>query len=717
MSSISPKQETAPPVTVESKKSVQAITGLLVLCGIAVLFPAAPFQLLHGLLFLGAGGLLIFLPPRVALPRGIYFLAGATLLLGLTAFLPMSWFPQPEWRRDLEALGLTTGPFQTPHPRQSIEKWMGWSLALLVALYGLGHRISDRLHLLTLWCVSLVVAIYAALAMGNDLAGWKLPWDTDSSFGFFPNRNHTATLLVMGTLPALGCLMQSIRQKRNILAGLSALTLAVIQLAVWGFSPSRAGAILTVLFVTAWIIGLGRKYRSRQLLLGLIGGGGIGAALFLMTNGDLKKRLHESVAPPPLGAASPATSLEQHTSETHNVRLDFRLRIFQDALTLIADAPWTGVGLGNFRYIFPQYRQKSTSSSRAIHPESDWLLVAAESGWPTALALAGTVGWLFVLVFQAARNRPLWVLRWTSILTAAVVPVHGLFDVPGHRIGLSWLAFGLLGLSLRETSTSVRTGRSSQIVFRSLGGIAAATGLLLLAAEGFSRPAITRVRTAQLEAAAQALADADASERAAAPPGTAPLSIPSAEDKLEQAMAVLDQAIAREPLEPELHLKKGFIALHFSDQQAIVEKEFALERRLEPQWVMAPLRQAHEWALLNPAQAEALWVEAFRRSAAMDSLAKGQELNPFQIRERILADLRGSDDLSERALKYFLPDPEMLVAWANQASPALLNRVAPDMLTAKEVAPETRRKLVAIWIARGDRKAAEKWVEAHPELR
>ncbi len=713
MTKMSPSSEPPFPTT-DSGKSLAALTLMLVVCWVAVIFPAAPYQLLNGLLLLATGGLIVALPPRIRLPGSLYLLAGAILVLAAGAFLPASWFAQPFWRLELESLGLTTGPFQAPHARQSFEKWIGLGCGLAVVLYVLGHRISDRTHLLLLWGVSLIVASYASFAMWAQVAGWLAPWDVDSSFGFFPNRNHTATLLVMGSIAALGCLLQSVRQKRNILAGLSALNLALIELAIWGFSPSRAGAVLSVLFTGVWLTGLGPRYISRRLLLSVVGIAGVGAALFLVTDGELKKRLHESV--PKLAPENFTPNLSAPAvSENSNLPLDFRLRIFRDALTLIQDAPWTGVGLGNFRYIFPQYRKHSASGSQAIHPESDWLLLAGECGWPTVLALAGSVGWLLVLAWRNVRNRPQWILRWSGLLAATVVPVHGLFDVPGHRIGLSWTAVVLLALSFRENATSRPPTRWTIGLYRTAGALVILIGALLLQAEWSSGRPVALTRAAQLEAEAQFLYELDEAERAAAPPGQAPLVIPSAEDKLEKAMSLLDQAIQLTPLAPELHFKKGFLALHFSDMYAIADKEFALERRLDPQWIRTPLRQAHEWGPINPDKAEELWKEAFRRVDALRQLTSAEDLNQSQVREQIVSLARGNDVLMDRALKYLLPDAERLMYWANQASPRMLDEKLPGVLTQNTISPEGRRQLLGIWIGRGNRAQALQWQTNHPE--
>src|SRR5262249_49190260 len=76
----------------------------------------------------------------------------------------------------------------------------------------------------------------------------------------------------------------------------------------------------------------------------------------------------------------------------------FRVLIWHDTLALVHASPWCGVGLGNFTALFPFFRQASLNQQTVLHPESDWLLLAAELGW-AGVALA--VGVAFFLLRRA----------------------------------------------------------------------------------------------------------------------------------------------------------------------------------------------------------------------------------------------------------------------------------------------------------------------------
>jgi O-antigen ligase len=61
---------------------------------------------------------------------------------------------------------------------------------------------------------------------------------------------------------------------------------------------------------------------------------------------------------------------------------DKRTKVFQDTALMIWDYPLTGTGLGTYAFVYPFYARKSIGEAGAVHPESDWMMIAAESGLP-----------------------------------------------------------------------------------------------------------------------------------------------------------------------------------------------------------------------------------------------------------------------------------------------------------------------------------------------
>src|SRR5207237_43454 len=60
---------------------------------------------------------------------------------------------------------------------------------------------------------------------------------------------------------------------------------------------------------------------------------------------------------------------------------NMRFAIYRDAFDLTMRAPFTGIGLPNFSYVFSTAQTHSIGEDVAAHPESDWLWVAVELGW------------------------------------------------------------------------------------------------------------------------------------------------------------------------------------------------------------------------------------------------------------------------------------------------------------------------------------------------
>jgi O-antigen ligase len=577
----------------------------MLLIAVGVLTSGLDWGINHGLLFTGAGILMLVFRTRAGLPRSWWALAGAFVLLSLAAFLPAGWFGAPEWRSGLEALGLEIGSLQAIQTRQAAEETGVFALTLLFGLWLAGQR-SKAPQRLGLAFVGMV-AIYAVVA--------KIVHEPGEAFGFLPNRNHTATLLAMGALVGIGTVTQAVRDKRWVLLGFALAAVVPVMFGLLGWSVSRAGVVLLGVGLIVWFALLGREYVGRHgvKLIGLlvIAAGG----LFVLSDVDLKSRLEESgeklggwSMPEPVG---PGAGGEGSTGSLQDV--DFRVPTWMDTLGMIGHAPWTGVGAGQFRYIFPQYRDRTVEAdpSRTIHPESDWLWMAAEVGVPATLVLAALVVAAAVFALVRVRRGRVRALRLACLIGALLVGFHGLFDVPGHRVPLAWTAALLFGLALRPASESRRPAPAW--VGRAAGVLLLLPGIYLLLAEWqrVPPPALIAVEEAREESKRLYLAD-QAAMKAAYAAGAEEYD-PEV-DLLDLAIAELAAASAVVPLDPDLHHTLGMLALQYDDRREAVKAAFARERALRPQSVSVPLRQAVAWGAFGPESVRHLWTEALRRA-------------------------------------------------------------------------------------------------------
>jgi O-antigen ligase len=598
---------------------------LLLLAGTVLV--GGPWAGFHGLM-LGAAGLLMgWFRPVVALPRVWWLLAGVFVVAGMAPFLPAWWFAMPAWRGRLAELGVPTGSLVTIQPWQSAEMLALFAVMLFTGLWLAGHRATPVQ--LRRWglAFTLGVACYAILAKimqpppVSEIPGGGVV------YGFFPNRNHTGTYLAMGVICGLGCVFQAIRDKRWPAAAGGLLGAGVCLWAVAGWSISRGGLVLTALGCLAWLLlagtrNLGKSGRWGVALVAL----GVGGFL-VMADSAAKRRLAHTLdqAGAALTQDEPAPATGPRPEADAVVDLDFRIPIVLDSLGVVRDFSWTGIGAGQFFHVFPQYRRLTVTrnDSDCFHPDNDWLWMLAETGPVATLALLGLVVLAFWRSLRGVLRGRDRALRGACLVAAMVVPIHGWFDVPGHRLTLAWSAAFLYCLSLGPPAAgAVRRAFAawpSRLV--AVAMLVAAGWLGWAQWGGGPQPAQVAAQVA-VDQALEWYAQDQALQQAAVRRGETYQPEPS-EDLLEKALALLDRAARRAPLDRDIPHVRGLLALQFDDKLDQAEHSFAVGRALDPTWVSGPLRQAAALGNFKPAAAAELWREALRRAGQVDLVKPG----------------------------------------------------------------------------------------------
>jgi hypothetical protein len=600
---------------------VFGVFGAILLIG--TLLVATPWAGFHGVLLGCVGALMLLRPPVLRLPRLWWILAALFMVAGSTEFLPCGWFFMPEWRRQLGMLGVETGTMVVIQARQAVETLALFAIMLVTGLWLAGHRASSSQLRVCALAFTVGVAVYAVIArVVVDLphgghAG------AEAHFGFFPNRNHTATYLAMGAICGLGSVLQALRDKRFAVLVVALVATGVCLWAVAGWSVSRGGIVLVSIGGIVWLAILGKRYLGRHGLwaVGLIFLAAIG--LFLLTDSGVKARLSQTMEQGGLvlGPTDEAAMAEAKPAIDSIHGLDFRIPTALDTLDLIGDFPWTGIGAGQYYYVFPQYRKLTAVANEAdhYHPESDWLWLAAELGVPATLVMAVLVvlaGWSALAAIWRGRDRA---LRSACLVAALLVPVHGLFDVPGHRITLAWSAALLFALALDVPASDSKLRPPPVWPFRlaALAMLFAAVWLIRAQWWGGPQPALTVAATTLAEAKRLYQEDRCQQQKAAAiGQSYQPAAV---EDRLERALSLLQQAAPVAPLDRSLLRFEGFLAMHFDDKYERVDRCFAQVRALDPAWVEGPLRQAEAWAPIDPSRCAVLWREALRRATRLQA--------------------------------------------------------------------------------------------------
>jgi len=643
-----------------------------------------------GVFLCTAGVLMVAAPPRQAVSWGWVGLAAALVGCAALALLPQTWFSQPEWRHELAASPVIPQAASiSVVPRETVFWMTLLAASLLTGLYSLAQPVRSPAQLVFAAAGSAVCAGYAVLSMYAERTGWTAPFDGADTFGFFPNRNHTATFLVTGCLLGLGAVTVALRHRHHILGAVAGLSLAICVWTLLFESTSRAGVIFLAVGTVLWGAGLGRKNYSKPFVIsfGVIS---LIALIFFLTGGSkVRDRLLGNPAPVPPAAASAAPK---------EVSFDQRLLIYQDTLRMIADFPLTGSGLGTYQYIYPQYAKKSLLNAGSIHPESDWLLLATEAGPAAVLvALALIVGLCSRLKGMSAH--PYWPLRWAIVCAALTASLHGLLDVPLHRVQLGWwiLALGGLGLGLVRGQDNATAARRVQHLLFVAGGLGSLwLGWRLATAEWAGGTPLPPFAS-------------DAAQKQ--------ISTLYAQEKFEVAIDRTHQAIAESPMALPLYFQMGTLKLHFDDADAETDAYFAAQRVLDPCWPRIPFGQAIAWLSIDLRRAVCLCWDAVNRQARIE---KTMQLDPADG-----ANLY-SDFLSE-ASRYPSAFPALMPA--EQAPPGIWLRWLAATPAGKDPFPTAaanqtflssmdeplRKKFLSLWFHRGNRKSLTLFLDTHED--
>ncbi|GAA5483694.1 O-antigen ligase family protein [Haloferula sargassicola] len=569
----------------------------------------------------GVGMLMMVFRPVVALPKLWWWLGIGVLVFSAAGFFLGRGWVDSGWREAIEAAGVPTGDRAFVQPGYSAETWVLQAMTLMAILWVATQRTEQPLK--AAGGFALGVAVYAILS--------KVAEPHASHFGFLANRNHTATLLAMGVTVGLGGAIQSLREKQW---GWMAAFVAAVLMAVWAiliWSISRAGFVLLGVGAVGLFIGLGPKYLGKQgrklVVLGVIAL--VGA--FVLGDWTVKQRLVETTEKVGAVAGGRGDAAEAGDEAAVGAEdLDFRVPTMLDTVDMIGANPWTGVGAGQFEFVFPQYRDRAAvvDEARNIHPESDWLWMASESGVPAALAFLLLVVVAFALALPKVLRARSRAVRMACLVAAGLLAFHGWFDIPGHVVPLVLAAVGLYSVALPWSEGS-RPPVSLTWVFRLVGGLMVAAMVWAILDAIRQRPS-SDVRVAErAREEVSELLELDATLMQAAE--AAGEDYQPEPDPLEKALGAIGKAIDRTPLDPDLRRLQGSLALQFDDKQPVVEEAFLAERALLPGVVAVRMAQAGLWNDFDVERTEALWREAMELADRQQAAHPGYRYRPSQV--------------------------------------------------------------------------------------
>jgi len=607
-------------------------------------------------------------PPRFSLGLAINLVLVAILIWSAIACLPASWFYQPTWRAAyINDFGISIPATLSSQPWITLTCLCSFVAGLSWLYIVSAQQLELREARLQLRLFTAGIVILAAICILFWLRHTSFPfWHNERNFGPFPNRNQTGNLFGLTAIMILACGQDDLRKgrKRWILWG-AALGLMIAAIIL---NFSRAGIGILVAGSSLWlgIFSLRQRSPSRIALV-------VSFLLLLLTalllfGGQTLERFH------------------LRNLANADISSDFRWQIFSDVFQLIRDSPWVGIGLGNFEDVFATFRAASYSDRRAIHPESDWLWLWTELGWvAVALVIIGLV--LLVRKVFPLREGTNQRYRLATLIAAILFALHGLVDVSGHRVGTSFTAIFLLGLSLHRPH-SFKPSRSVSILFRLIGltllvvgssWVVAARGQKLL-------PGSVGVTNAKQ------LATIDNRER-----------------NFTETIAVTTTGLKWAPLDWELYFSRAVAEAQLKQTDNALT-DFRRARFLEPISFELPLAEGNVWLLSQPVLAATAWREALRRAGperagVFSSMLSKASLRSPQV-SRILAELGASGH--DLALPYLARTSGTEF---NRALAKVLEN-DPDLRTFSET---EKLALFAFWSDRGDAAELSRATTQHPD--
>jgi hypothetical protein len=612
---------------------------------------------------------LLVRPPRFSLGALTNLVLLGLFILAAVAFFPASWFFQPEWRAALvNNFGIQLPSTLTPQPWITLGYLVSFTAGLswlyLVSTQDLELReVRVQLRLFT-GGIALLAAICIALYLAHTTLAF---WHSDQNFGPFPNRNQTGTLFGLAAIVILACAQDDLRKRRKrwivwILALVLIATAIILNFSRSGIAILTAGSAF-------WLGALAFRQRSAWRLA-------LGISLFLLLllltalllfGGQTLERFH------------------LHNFDSTGISSNLRWQIFHDTFRLMRNSPWCGIGFGNFESIFAISRDASLGNARALHPESDWLWLWTEVGWPAVLLVIVGITLLASRVFplRAGTNQG---YRLATLIAALLFAIDGIVDVSGHQMGTAFAAVFLLGLSVHRP-LSLKKSPWPSILFRFAGLVLLAAGLSLVVAHGEKLlPGSVGVASAKQFSA-----------------------VADSERNFSETVVLTTDALPWAPLDWELYLERAMAEVDLKQTKNAVA-DFRRARFLEPIAYAVPLAEGNAWLPYDPVLAVAAWREALRRAGPLRPQVYASMLSDASLKSPEVSPILEAIGLNEH---------DLALPYLSRISGARFNRALAQLLKndpdLRSFGETEKLALFAFWSERGDPEEISRAVEQHPD--
>jgi O-antigen ligase len=609
---------------------------------------------------------LLMRPPRFSLGALTNLVIVTLFILAAVAFLPASWFFQPEWRAALvNDFRIQLPSPLTPQPWITLTYLLSFAAGLSWLYVVSAQDLELREARFQLRLFTSGIALLAAICIAFYSAHTTLTfWHNEPKFGPFPNRNQSGDLFGLAGIMILACAQDDLRRRRKWwIVWILALVVVVVA-TVLSFSRSGIGILLVGSALWLGVFAFRQPSPSRLAL-------GVSFLLLLLTallffDAQIFERFR--------------------LRDFGGISMDFSWRIFHDTFRLIRNSPWCGIGFGNFESIFAIFGGAYPGDQRALHPESDWLWLWTELGWPVVVLTIVGIALLVKRVFplRVGTNQG---YRLAALIAALLFAIHGIIDVSGHEVGTAFAAVFLLGLSLHRP-LCLKTSPWLSILFRFVGLVLLGTNLALVGAARGDKPLPGSVGVSSAKQLA-ALADR--------------------EGNFSETIAQTTRALQWAPLDWQLYLARAVAEVALSQTPNAID-DFRRARFLEPIAYEVPLAEGNAWLRYRPMLAVTAWREALRRAGPLRA-----EVYASILSDASLANPEVGPFLEEVGLSQH----DLTLPYLDRLSDARFNYAFAQVLrndpTLQWFSETEKLALFAACSERGDPEAISWAVEQHPE--
>lgn len=626
-------------------------------------------------------GLLVTIRPIQARIHRVWLILGSALLL-LTLFPLIPNAPDFLKQSNLHLhriLQLDPPSTISLQPWVTLEQWMGLAACVVWFWWCVGQNFSENQRRFALQLIGAFVAILAIAALYVKLGSHKIPWwRTEwemNYFGPFPNRNHFSALLAFGTLSLFSVTYDLYRRKKKsyILFGLAIFPVFSGIL----ISNSRSGMVLLLVGITLWLFSGGFQRRGIKRLTLLLTLLLVLSVIFMVFGKHL---------------------LQRFTAEGNLVQTlanEKRLLVYQDSWNLLTKAPVLGVGLGNFEPTYAVSKSMEHPVYRTLHPESDWLWLAIESGIPAMLV--GVSIFLLIILKSSffsrgsSRKKSRRRIRNTSCIAVMLFVIHAVFDTPLHHFGNATLVglLGALALPIRSSEKSLPqfSYTKSLLPILGVGIITSGACYFLNATHAIEFPS-TAFYQQKLSDSVKFNAQKD---------------FASAEKSLREALEF-------KPLQWDIHFRIAQTILKRKASPHEASLSFARARTLEKQHVPMCFQEGDIWLQTYPEFSLPAWRAILERSPA------SAPLNYTYILDRL-----SKFPALRKSAKNFATTPKLQLTYLLSCQEEEFRQELAEFKDSKELlsvlSSNDRYIFFEAWYQRGDRADLIQRLKDHAELK